>query len=113
MIGRAPPTNSSVVRALNSFGSSKWQGLTSNHSTPVQSQPSSPMRKEYSPFYFPSDTPSAFENVRDSLSSTYEHRDPIIAQKLLRIQQERMQVSTVFWMCTKEFNSAVLPFLIE
>ncbi|XP_047115716.1 hamartin [Schistocerca piceifrons] len=92
LVGRTPPANSNVVRALNPHGSARWQSLASNNTTPSQSQPSSPMRKETSPFRFPSDSIS--EN-RDIISSSYEHRNTIFSQKLIsRIHQERMQAAT-------------------
>ncbi|XP_049814163.1 hamartin [Schistocerca nitens] len=92
LVGRTPPANSNVVRALNPHGSARWQSLASNNTTPSQSQPSSPMRKETSPFRFPSDSVS--EN-RDIISSSYEHRNTIFSQKLIsRIHQERMQAAT-------------------
>ncbi|XP_018331114.1 hamartin isoform X2 [Agrilus planipennis] len=45
------PQNSNVVRALNSFGT-KTRSMGSSSTTPSHSQPSSPMRKETSPFNF-------------------------------------------------------------
>ncbi|KAJ9597282.1 hypothetical protein L9F63_011853, partial [Diploptera punctata] len=100
-MGRVPQLNSSVARALNSFGSSKWGGVTSGSSTPTQSQPSSPMKKEPSPFRFPSEgsnsSKSAFEQPRrDSIPSAFERRDSLFSQKIQRVQQDRIQVSDAF-----------------
>lgn len=97
-MGRVPQLNSSVVRALNSFSSSKWGGVTSGSSTPNQSQPSSPMKKEPSPFRFPSESnnssKSAFEQPRrDSIPSTLERRDSLFSQKIQRVHQDRIQVT--------------------
>ncbi|KAK7868190.1 hypothetical protein R5R35_003057 [Gryllus longicercus] len=81
---RHPPVTSSAVRALTTFSSGKWQGITSGSSTP-QSQPSSPMKKELSPFRFPDNT--AFEQPRrDSVSS-------VIAQKLNNVHMDRQVIS--------------------
>lgn len=96
-LGRHPPVNSSVARALTSFSSSKWAGVTSGSSTPTHSQPSSPMKKELSPFRFPaegsSSSKSAFERPRrDSIPSAFERRDSLSAQKIQRLQQDRIQV---------------------
>ncbi|PSN42592.1 hypothetical protein C0J52_08706 [Blattella germanica] len=100
-MARVPQLNSSVARALNSFSSSKWGGVTSGSSTPTQSQPSSPMKKEPSPFRFPPDgsnsSKSAFEQPRrDSLHSILERRDSLFSQKIQRVHQDRIQVSDAF-----------------
>lgn len=97
-LGRHPPVNSGVARALTSFSSSKWAGVTSGSSTPAQSQPSSPMKKEPSPFRFPPEgsnsSKSAFEQPqRDSMPSAFERRDSLFSQKIQRIQQDRIQVT--------------------
>lgn len=97
-LGRHPPVNSSVARALTSFSSSKWAGVTSGSSTPTQSQPSSPMKKEPSPFRFPPEgsnsSKSAFEQPqRDSMPSAFERRDSLFSQKIQRMQQDRIQVT--------------------
>ncbi|KAK7868192.1 hypothetical protein R5R35_003057 [Gryllus longicercus] len=87
---RHPPVTSSAVRALTTFSSGKWQGITSGSSTP-QSQPSSPMKKELSPFRFPDNT--AFEQPRrDSVSS-------VIAQKLNNVHMDRQGVSNEVRQC--------------
>jgi hypothetical protein len=109
-LGRQPPGNSSVSRALTSFGSSKWAGVTSGSSTPTQSQPSSPMKKEPSPFRFPpegnSSSKSAFEQPRrDSVPSAFERRDSLFSQKIQRVQQDRIQVTRL--LC-KIHNSVLL-----
>lgn len=96
-LGRHPPVNSSVARALTTFSSTKWAGVTSGSATPTQSQPSSPMKKELSPFRFPaegsSSSKSAFERPRrDSIPSAFERRDSLSAQLIQRLQQDRIQV---------------------
>lgn len=100
---RQPPVNSSVARALTSFSSSKWAGVTSGSSTPTQSQPSSPMKKEASPFRFPpessSSSKSAFEQPRrDSIPSAFERRDSLFSQKIQRVHQDRIQVTNLFYL---------------
>lgn len=97
-LGRPPPVNSTVPRALTTFSTSKWAGVTSGSSTPTQSQPSSPMKKEPSPFRFPpegnSSSKSAFEQPRrDSIPSAFERRDSLLSQKMQRMQQDRIQVT--------------------
>ncbi|XP_069705375.1 hamartin isoform X3 [Periplaneta americana] len=98
-LGRQPPVNSSVARALGSFSGSKWTGVTSGSSTPTQSQPSSPMKKEPSPFRFPPEgssnsSKSAFDQPRrDSIPSAFERRDSLFSQKIQRVHQDRIQVS--------------------
>lgn len=110
-LGRHPPVNSGVARALTSFSSSKWTGVTSGGSTPTQSQPSSPMKKEPSPFRFPpegsSSSKSAFEQPhRDSIPSAFERRDSLFSQKIQRMQQDRMQVTGLLY----KINNYVLLF---
>jgi len=112
-LGRHPPVNSSVARALTSFSGPKWTGVTSGSATPTQSQPSSPMKKELSPFRFPaegsSSSKSAFERPRrDSIPSAFERRDSLSAQLIQRLQQDRIQVTTL--LCS--FNSSVLLELV-
>ncbi|XP_066991586.2 hamartin isoform X2 [Anabrus simplex] len=95
LTARPLPINSQAVRALNSFGCGKWQGnFTSGSSTPCHSQPSSPMKKESSPFSFTGDNSiSAFEQPRrDSTSET--RRDIIATQKLQMVQRDIMQVNS-------------------
>ncbi|GLV45534.1 Tsc1 [Carabus blaptoides fortunei] len=90
-----PPVTSNVARALTTLNSTKWSSLgASTGSTPSHSQPSSPMRKEPSPFRFPTEG-SAFETQQQS-----SHRKEILTatqskvnQKLFRIMQERTQVN--------------------
>lgn len=98
---RGPPPSSNIARALNTFGSSgtgsssgglgngKW-GTTSGSSTPTHSQPSSPMKKEASPFRFP---PSATEPPAFQQLSTEQRRDSLFSQKMQRIYLERAQAS--------------------
>lgn len=112
-MGRHPPVNSGVARALTSFSSSKWGGMTSGSSTPTQSQPSSPMKKEPSPFRFPPEgsnsSKSAFEQPqRDSVPSTFERRDSLFSQKIQRMQQDRIQVTGL--LC--KINDCVLLYLL-
>lgn len=86
------PVSSTTVRALTSLNSSKWPGLTaSTGSTPSHSQPSSPMRKEPSPFRFPTEG-SAFE-VSPSAMGNRSGREPPAFTKLMRVVQERSQVN--------------------
>ncbi|XP_054274204.1 hamartin [Macrosteles quadrilineatus] len=74
---RAPPSNSNVPRALNTITSS-----------PSHSQPSSPMKKELSPFRFPSNSEtSAFHQPHDL------RRDSLLSQKMQRIVSDRNQLS--------------------
>lgn len=96
---RGPPSSSNIVRALNTFGSTgtglnsvgagggKWV-TTSGNSTPAQSQPSSPMRKEPSPFLFPSST----ENSAFQQPALDQGRDSFLSQKMQRIMLDRVQV---------------------
>ncbi|XP_023715009.1 hamartin isoform X2 [Cryptotermes secundus] len=113
-LGRHPPVNSSVARALTSFSSSKWAGVTSGSSTPAQSQPSSPMKKEPSPFRFPPEgsnsSKSAFEQPqRDSMPSAFERRDSLFSQKIQRIQQDRIQVIDSLALNVRSKMSGVPP----
>lgn len=89
---RGPPPSSNIARALNTFGSGSGglgngkRGTTSGSTTPTHSQPSSPMKKEASPFRFP---PSAAE---PSQLPTDQRRDSLFSQKMQRICLERTQV---------------------
>jgi hypothetical protein len=114
-LGRHPPVNSSVARALTSFSSSKWAGVTSGSSTPTHSQPSSPMKKELSPFRFPaegsSSSKSAFERPRrDSIASAFERRDSLSSQKIQRLQQDRIQVAS--FLCKIKISVILTPFCL-
>lgn len=71
---RSPHVGSSVVRGLTSFPKNR-----SANTTPTHSQPSSPMRKEVSPFHFPSSGSGAVK------------RDSFINQKLQKLLYERSQ----------------------
>uniref|UniRef100_A0A1B6DIZ6 Hamartin n=1 Tax=Clastoptera arizonana TaxID=38151 RepID=A0A1B6DIZ6_9HEMI len=98
---RGPPSSSNIVRALNNFGSTgtglnsigagggKWVS-TSGNSTPVHSQPSSPMKKESSPFLYPTSTDhSAFQQI-----GLDGGRDSLPSQKMLdRIMLDRVQMT--------------------
>lgn len=82
---RVPPVNSAVVRALN-LGGARPRSSTS--STPSQSQPSSPMKKEVSPFRFPE---GQERNVETSL---YERRkESIITQKVSGLIQDNLNAA--------------------
>ncbi|XP_044767180.1 hamartin isoform X1 [Coccinella septempunctata] len=71
---RSPHVGSSVVRGLTSFAKNR-----SANTTPTHSQPSSPMRKEVSPFHFPSSSSGAVK------------RESFINQKLQKLLYERSQ----------------------
>ncbi|XP_075228593.1 tuberous sclerosis 1 protein hamartin isoform X1 [Lycorma delicatula] len=97
-VTRCPPSvGSSVVRALNST----LVGPTGG-SSPMHSQPSSPMKKEVSPFRFPPDNCSAFQQLPRNISTCtnsnqYDQiqarRDSFLSQRVQRIVLERIQVS--------------------
>lgn len=87
---RAPPINSAVARALTNLGGAhqsvvgggipvRWPSLPSGATTP-SSQPSSPMRKEPSPFKFPHES-SAFELSR--------RHNTGVSQKIARLLEDR------------------------
>lgn len=81
---RVPPINSSAVRALGgSTVTPRWPSLPSGTSTPSNSQPSSPMRKDPSPFKFPQD--STFELNR--------RQNAAVSQKITRLIEDRSQVN--------------------
>lgn len=87
----APPVNSAVARALNSLGSGpvahKWPSLPSGTSTPTSSQPSSPMKKDASPFKFPTDN-SAFElSVK---------RPAAVSQKIAKVLEDRTLAAAAY-----------------
>ncbi|KAI4469373.1 hamartin [Holotrichia oblita] len=79
---RVPPANSTIARA-HTFAA-RVKPLNSGHNTPINSQPSSPMRKEVSPFNF-QDIPrhsSNFGNVK---------REPV--NRLQKLIQDRSQLA--------------------
>lgn len=81
-VPRVTPINSSVVRALNTFSTTERPRFrqAGSGTTPCHSEPSSPMKKEPSPFIFPGDSSSAFHQ-------------PIFFKKMDRMISERTQVS--------------------
>lgn len=82
---RAPPVSSNVVRPLNLSGG---RTRSSTSSTPSQSQPSSPMKKEISPFRFP----EGHENSAET--SLYERRkESIITQKVSGLIQDNLNAA--------------------
>lgn len=82
---RGPPLNSTVVRALNMSGN---RPRSSTSSTPSQSQPSSPMRKEISPFRFP----EGHENNAES-SFHEKRKESILTQKVSGMIQDNLNVA--------------------
>lgn len=80
----AYPSSSRVAKALNTFAPRNWS-VGSGTTTPTHSQPSSPMRKEASPFNFPSDG-------RPASAFSLPKRDLYATQKLQRLIQDRNQV---------------------
>ncbi|KAL0280269.1 UNVERIFIED_CONTAM: hypothetical protein PYX00_001611 [Menopon gallinae] len=85
---RPPPVNSTVARALNNFTGSRSRSSTS--STPSQSQPSSPMKKEISPFRFPEGHSPLDPN--SETSSTEKRKESIFVQRINSIFQDRLNV---------------------
>ncbi|KAJ8943931.1 hypothetical protein NQ314_009595 [Rhamnusium bicolor] len=81
---RSQPLNSNIARALTSFNKSRSSG--SQTTTPTHSQPSSPMRKEISPFNFSSESKSGSAFVKPK-------RDSVSNQKLTKLILERSQVA--------------------
>ncbi|RZF49211.1 hypothetical protein LSTR_LSTR010941 [Laodelphax striatellus] len=80
-----PPIGSTVVRALNTSLAG------AGHSSPVSSQPSSPMRKEPLPYRFPTDNVSAFQQpVKSSIDLKKE--SAFITQKMQKVLMERNQL---------------------
>nr|XP_018900314.1 PREDICTED: hamartin isoform X1 [Bemisia tabaci]XP_018900315.1 PREDICTED: hamartin isoform X1 [Bemisia tabaci]XP_018900316.1 PREDICTED: hamartin isoform X1 [Bemisia tabaci] len=79
-VPRVTPINSSVVRALNTFSTTERPRFrqAGSGTTPCHSEPSSPMKKEPSPFIFPGDSSSAFHQ-------------PIFFKKMDRMISERTQ----------------------
>lgn len=78
---RSQPINSNIARALTSFSKNRPSG--SQNTTPTHSQPSSPMRKESSPFSFTSESKSAFRKIK---------RESVCNQKINKLISERSQV---------------------
>lgn len=86
---RPPPVNSTVVRALNNLGGARPRGSTS--STPSQSQPSSPMKKEVSPFRFPENHP--LSDLNNELTTLERRKESIVAQRINSIFQDRLNIN--------------------
>lgn len=87
MTPRPPPVNSTVVRALNNLGGARPKGSTS--STPSQSQPSSPMKKESCPFRFPENHP----DLNSELTPNEKRKESIVSQRINSIFQDRLNVN--------------------
>ena len=83
---RSPPVNSTVVRALNNLGGARPRSSTS--STPSQSQPSSPMKKEISPFRFPEN-----HDFSNELTLGERRKESVVAQRINSIFQDRLNVN--------------------
>lgn len=90
MSPRPPPVNSTVARALNNF-TGTWS-RSSTSSTPSQSQPSSPMKKEISPFRFP-EGHQTLEPTSET-SSSDKRKESIFVQRINSIFQDRLSIST-------------------
>lgn len=84
---RPPPVNSTVVRALNNLGGPRPRSSTS--STPSQSQPSSPMKKEVSPFRFPES--HALLDLGGEINE--RRKESVVVQKINSLFQDRLNVS--------------------
>lgn len=72
-----------AVRALTNIGTRNWS-IGSTTSTPGHSQPSSPMRKESSPFNFSGESRASAFGV--------PKKEPYTMQKIQRLVQDRMHV---------------------
>ncbi|KRT84086.1 hypothetical protein AMK59_564 [Oryctes borbonicus] len=77
---RLPPANSTIARA-HTFAA-RTKPLGSGHNTPINSQPSSPMRKEVSPFNF--------QDIPRHTSALVKRSDP--ANRLQKLIQDRSQM---------------------
>lgn len=74
-----PPPASTVVRALNqNLSSPRWNSSTT---TPNSSQPSSPMKKENSPFRFPEQSFSESKVVQRKMQSIKLDRQRALAER--------------------------------
>ncbi|KAG8232141.1 hypothetical protein J437_LFUL012151 [Ladona fulva] len=85
--GVRPLLNSGVARALNTLG--KWPQPPSGGPTPSHSQPSSPMKKEPSPFRFPEG--SAGSNSSHIIA---DRRDSLFSQKIQRVRIEQLEAAS-------------------
>lgn len=79
---RIPLGSTKAVKALNNFGTKSCSG-PSGSNTPTHSQPSSPLRKDSSPFTFPVDPKGT--------AFYYPRKDSYAQQKLQRVMLERQQ----------------------
>ncbi|XP_071443239.1 hamartin isoform X2 [Hetaerina americana] len=86
-----PLMNSGVARALNSIG--KWPQPPSGGGTPNHSQPSSPMKKELSPFRFPEGMAGGV-NSNVMASTAVDRRDSLFSQKVLKVRLEQIEASS-------------------
>lgn len=80
---RVPPINSTAVRSLGGPVTPKWPSLPSGTTTPSSSQPSSPMRKDPSPFKFP----------QDNFELNARRQNALVSQKITRLIEDRSQVN--------------------
>ncbi|XP_046388125.1 hamartin isoform X2 [Ischnura elegans] len=87
-----PLMNSGVARALNSIG--KWPQPPSGGGTPSHSQPSSPMKKELSPFRFPDGAAGGSGGNNNALTMV-DRRDSLFSQKMLKVRLEQIEASSV------------------
>ncbi|XP_022201309.2 hamartin [Nilaparvata lugens] len=81
-----PPIGSTVVRALNT-------SLGAGYSSPVSSQPSSPMRKDPQPYRFPTESVSAFQQPLKTTSIDLKKDSAFITQKMQKVLLERSQLN--------------------
>ncbi|KAJ8924577.1 hypothetical protein NQ315_000726 [Exocentrus adspersus] len=94
---RSQPLNANFARALTSFSKTR---SGSQNTTPTHSQPSSPMRKEHSPFSFSSESKSAFRKIK---------REIVSSQKLNKLILERAQISESSGMGDTIMKNKIVP----
>ncbi|KAK5642961.1 hypothetical protein RI129_009128 [Pyrocoelia pectoralis] len=96
---RSQLSHTSAVRALSNLGTRNWS-IGSTSSTPGHSQPSSPMRKDASPFNFPTEARlSAFGIPK---------KETYTLQKIQKLVQDRAHVSTLVGLQGETSRSPVI-----
>lgn len=98
---RPQPINSNVARALTSF-TSKSRLPTSLTTTPTHSQPSSPMRKDFTQFNFPQTTVAQHQQ---------QQKESLTNQKLQLLMRDRSEATTTVETIKKPPPSSPLKIL--
>ncbi|KAB0797056.1 hypothetical protein PPYR_11117 [Photinus pyralis] len=89
------PHASTAVRALSNLGSRNWS-IGSTSSTPGHSQPSSPMRKDVSPFSFPTETRLSAFGVPKKETYTSQKIQKLVQDRAYAIEGETARSPVIY-----------------